>query len=204
MNFWRGTPVQDAINANIASGKPIGGTGAGLAVLAEFAYGALKDKEDDNDLASQDVLLNPYHERVTLVSDFLKTLHLENTLTDSHFAKRDRVGRTLVFLSRLVQDGWSAAPREIAIDEKSAVLVDADGRASIVGSGRGAYFLQVKSAPEVCKPNTPLTIRNVSVYRAPAAAHFDLRSWTGEGGESYSISVENGAVRTTRPENTVY
>lgn len=30
---WKGTPVQDAINANIAAGKPIGGTSAGLAVL---------------------------------------------------------------------------------------------------------------------------------------------------------------------------
>ena len=122
VNFWQGTPVQDAINANIASGKPIGGTSAGLAVLGEFSYGCLKDKADDNDLASTDVLPNPYHERVTLVRDFMKITNLENTLTDSHFAKRDRMGRTLVFLSRLVQDGWSKAPREVAIDEKSAVL----------------------------------------------------------------------------------
>ena len=33
VEFWKGTPVEDAINANIASGKPIGGTSAGLAVL---------------------------------------------------------------------------------------------------------------------------------------------------------------------------
>ena len=72
VNFWKGTPVEDAINANIASGKPIGGTSAGLAVLGEFAYGCLKDKDDDNDLASTDVLPNPYHERVTLVRDFLE------------------------------------------------------------------------------------------------------------------------------------
>ena len=81
-----------------------------------------------HDLASTDVLPNPYHERVTLVRDFLKIPNLENTLTDSHFAKRDRMGRTLGFLARLVQDGWSKAPREIAIDEKSAVLVEPDGQ----------------------------------------------------------------------------
>jgi len=151
--FWKGTPVEEAINANIVSGKPIGGTSAGLAVLGEFAYGCLKDIEDENDLASADVLPNPYHERVTLVRDFLKVPNLENTLTDSHFAKRDRMGRTLGFLARLVQDGWSKAPREIAIDEKSAVLLEPDGRGTVVGSGRGAYFLQVTSAPEVCRPN---------------------------------------------------
>ena len=53
---WKDTPVQDAINANIAEGKPIGGTSAGLAVLGEFVYGALGDTPDGNDLASSDVL----------------------------------------------------------------------------------------------------------------------------------------------------
>src|ERR1039458_9034981 len=33
---WKGTPVQDAINAGIAAGKPIAGTSAGLAVPREF------------------------------------------------------------------------------------------------------------------------------------------------------------------------
>ena len=61
------------------------------------------------------------------------------------------MGRTLGFLARLVQDGWSKNPRDIAIDEKSAVLVEPDGKAMVVGSGRGAYFLQVTAAPEVCK-----------------------------------------------------
>jgi cyanophycinase len=204
VQFWQGTPVQDAINANIAGGKPIGGTSAGLAVLGEFAYGCLKDKEDDNDLASTDVLPNPYHERVTLVRDFLKVPNMENTLTDSHFAKRDRMGRTLGFLSRLVQDGWSKSPREIAIDEKSAVLVEPDGKSTVVGTGRGAYFLEVTSAPEICRPNTPLTIHNISVYHGPTGAHFDLRSWTGERGEVYTISVEKGVIPTTRPDNVVY
>jgi cyanophycinase len=204
VNFWRGTPVEDAINANIANGKPIGGTSAGLAVLGEFAYGCLKDKDEDKDLASSDVLPNPYHERVTLVRDFLKVPNLENTLTDSHFAKRDRMGRTLGFLARLAQDDWSKTPREVAIDEKSAVLVEPDGKGTVVGSGRGAYFLQVKSLPEVCRPNTPLTIHNISAYRAPAGAQFDLKSWTGDGGEAYTISVENGAIRTSRRDNSVY
>lgn len=204
VNFWKGTAVQDAINANIAGGRPIGGTSAGLAVLGEFSYGCLKDKDDDNDLSSQDVLPNPYHERVTLVRDFLKVPYLDNVITDSHFAKRDRMGRTLGFLSRLVEDGWAKDPRDIAIDEKSAILVEPDGKSTVVGSGRGAYFLHVTLAPEICKPNVPLTVRNIAAYRSPAGGHFDLKSWTGDGGESYSISVENGAVRSTRQGNSVY
>jgi cyanophycinase len=204
VNFWTGTPVQDAINANIADGKPIGGTSAGLAVLGQFAYGALQDAPKDNDLASKDVLTDPYFKRVTLVRDFLKTPHLENTLTDSHFAKRDRMGRTLVFLARIMQDGSSKQPREIAIDEKSAVLVDADGKATVVGTGRGAYFLQPTQSPEVCQQKTPLTFRGISVYKAPTTAHFDLPSWTGAGGVAYSLSVEQGTIHSSQPDGAVY
>src|SRR5579863_9354675 len=83
---WQGTPVEQAMNDDIAAGKPIGGTSAGLAVLGQFAYGALGDKPDDKDLASSDVLPNPYFSRVTLVRDFLKIPLLRNVITDSHFA----------------------------------------------------------------------------------------------------------------------
>lgn len=204
INFWRGTPVQDAINFDIAGGKPIGGTSAGLAVQGEFAYGALGDKPDDNDLSSQEVLSDPYFPRVTLVHDFLKIPYLGNVITDSHFAKRDRMGRSLVFLARIMQDGWSKSPREIAIDEKSAVLVEADGQATIIGSGRGAYFLNPTQLPEICKPQMPLTFRNIAVYKAPAGSSFDLRSWTGKGGFSYQLSVERGIIHSTQADGSIY
>lgn len=204
VNFWRGTPVQDAINANIAAGKPIGGTSAGLAVLGEFSYGALNDPADGPDLSSAQVLQNPYHGRVTLVRDFLKVPQLVGIITDSHFAERDRMGRTLGFLARLMQDGWSSAPRDIAIDGKSAVLVEADGKARVVGSGRGAYFLRPTQVPEACRSNMPLTFRGIAAYHAPPGSHFDLASWTGEGGESYSLSVEKGIIRSSRAGQEVY
>jgi cyanophycinase-like exopeptidase len=201
---WQGTPVQTAINGNIAAGKPIGGTSAGLAVQGAFVYGCLNDKPDDKDLASTDVLPDPYFFRVTLVKDFLEIPHLDNLITDSHFAKRDRMGRTLGFLARIMKDGWSSSPREVAIDEKSAVLVEADGNGKVVGSGKGAYFLRPTQAPDACEKNTPLTFRNVNVYGAPVGAHFDLDSWKGEGGASYSLSVEAGKISSTQAGNAIY
>ena len=201
---WKGTPVEDAINANIAAGKPVGGTSAGLAVLGEFVYGALGDKPDDNDLASSDVLPNPFFERVTLIRGFLKIPHLENLLTDSHFAKRDRMGRTLGFLARIMQDGWSKSPREVAIDEKSAVLVEADGKGTVVGSGKGAYFLRPTRRPDVCRNGQPLTFRKISVYRVPADGHFDFISWTGDGGTAYFLSVEKGKIESTQADHAIY
>jgi cyanophycinase-like exopeptidase len=201
---WKGTPVEDLVNAHVAAGKPLGGTSAGLAVQGEFVYGALGDLPDGDDLVSSDVLPNPYSERVTLVRGFLKIPHLENLLTDSHFAKRDRMGRTLVFLARIIADGWSETPREVAVDEKSAVLVEPDGKGTVVGGGKGAYFLRPTRTPEVCKNDQPLTFRNISVYHVPAGGHFDLPSWKGDGGVFYSLSVDKGKIESTQADHSVY
>lgn len=195
---WKGTPVESAINEEVAAGKPIGGTSAGLAVLGDFAYGALGDQPDDKDLASADVLENPYFERVTLVREFLKVPRLENLITDSHFVTRDRMGRTLGFLARIEKDGWAESPREVAIDEKSAVLVEADGKLTVVGTGKGAYFLRPTRGPEICEKGVPLTFRNVTVYRVKTRGHFDLNAWTGDGGSVYSLSVVRGKIQSTQ------
>ena len=200
---WKGTGVEKAINEDLARGTPIGGTSAGLAIEGEFVYAALGDKPDDKDLASVDVLTNPYFERVTLVRDFLKIPLLENMITDSHFARRDRMGRSLGFLARLIKDGWSSSPRAVAIDEKSAVLVEADGKATVVGTGKGAYFLEPTRAPEVSR-GVPLTFRGIRVYRVGSGGRFDLSSWTGANGIAYLLSVEKGKIESTQPDGTVY
>lgn len=204
INFWQGTPVQDALNANLAAGKPIGGTSAGLAVLGEFIYSAQGDAPDDPALRSGQALADPFMPRVTVRRDFLKIPLLANTLIDTHFAKRDRMGRTLTFLARIMQDGWSEFPREVAIDEKSAVLVEPDGKGTVLGSGKGTYFLRPTQKPEACKKGEPLTIRNISVYRVPAGGHFDLTSWTGDGGTAYSLSVEKGKIDSTQANHAIY
>lgn len=203
INFWRTTPVQDAIDEAVASGKPLGGTSAGLAIQGQYSYGALNDPED-SELGSKEALANPYVAQVTVVRDFLNLTVLKNTLTDSHFAKRDRMGRSLVFLARIMVAGWSNAPREVAVDEKSAVLVEADGRATVVGSGKGAYFIRPSLPPEVCKRDEPLTFREISVYKGPTGSHFDLPSWTGEGGVSYTLSVNQGVIHSDQPDHSVY
>ena len=201
---WQGTPVEDAINAAVAAGRPIGGTSAGLAVQGQFVYACLLDKPDDKDLASTDVLPNPYFDRVTLVRDFLKLPHLDNLITDSHFAKRDRMGRTLGFLARIMQDGWSQSPHEVAIDEKSAVLLEPDGKATVIGSGKGAYFLRPAHPPDVCQKSQPLTFRDIAVYRVRSGGHFDFVAWTGDGGVSYSLSVEQGKIKSTQQNAAIY
>jgi cyanophycinase len=204
INWWQNSPVQDALNAHIAAGKPIGGTSAGLAVLGQYIYSAQGDAPDDPDLTSVQALSNPFFHRVTVRRDFLKIELLHNTLTDTHFAKRNRMGRTLVFLARIVQDGWSSNPREIAVDEKNAVLVESTGEAKVIGPGKGAYFMQVQKAPQICKPETPLTFHEIAVYHVPGKGQFNVKTWSGSGGLSYSLSVDAGAVTSTQQNGSVY
>jgi len=199
INFWRGTPVEEAINSAIQKGVPVGGTSAGLAVLGEYSFGALKDT-----VKSSEALTNPFDERVTITRDFLHVPLLEGKITDSHFVARDRMGRLIAFLARIATDGRTPAPFGIGIDEKTAVLVDADGSARVTGVG-AAYFLRTPGLPEKCVPNAALTYRDVSVYRLTAAAGgFNLKSWSGSGGLAYKLSAENGVLKSTLPGNQIY
>jgi cyanophycinase len=204
VNWWQHSPVQDALNAHIAAGKPIGGTSAGLAVLGEYVYSAQGDAPDDDGLSSSQALADPYMSRVTVRRDFLQIPLLRNTLTDSHFAKRDRMGRTLVFLARIVQDGWSAHPREIAIDEKSAVLIEADGGARVIGSGKGAYFLTAQEAPQICASGRALTFRDVGLYHGVSGSEFDVASWKTKNPGGYRLSVVEGKVESTQSSHDIY
>jgi cyanophycinase len=204
INWWQHSRVADALNAHIAAGKPLGGTSAGLAVMGEYIYSAQGDAPDDPDLRSDQALRDPYLGRVTVQRDFLKIDLLRNTLTDSHFVKRDRMGRSLVFLARIVQDGSSSNPHEIAVDEKSAVLVESDGRARVIGPGKGVYFMRVQGAPSKCIAGAPLSFHDIAVYHASSDARFDLKSWSGSGGVLYSLSVENGAISSTQARGATY
>src|SRR3954464_837211 len=204
INFWERTPVQKALNEHIHASKPIGGTSAGLAVLGEFIYSAQGDKPDDDDLTSQQTLMNPFFARVTLQKDFLHIALLRDTLTDTHFVTRDRLGRSLVFLARIMHEGWSRHPREIAVDERSAVLVKPDGSAEIVGTGKGAYFIMPMVAPKVCSPGQPLTFGGIKVYNAPTGSDFDLRYWKGSGGNEYQLSIVGGKIESTQSNGSVY
>jgi len=200
---WTDTPVQRELNDAIARGVAIGGSSAGLAVLGSYVYSAENDKPDDPNLSSSEALANPFNVRVAIRRNFLEIPILRNILTDTHFKARDRMGRTIAFLARIVRDGWSADPRAIAVDEKTAVLVEGDGRASVVGSS-AAYFLRVDEAPRVCHPETPLTFHNISVYRLRAGGQFDISKWRGNGGDVYSLDVDEGLIHSTQVGGAIY
>jgi cyanophycinase len=198
INFWKGTPVAAEIQSLVARNVPIGGASAGLAVLGEFLFPALFDT-----ITSKEALENPFSERLVLDRHFLDLPAMKGLITDSHFVERDRMGRLIAFLARLRNDGWVEEARAIAIDRETAVLIEADGRASLAGEN-AAYFLCAKNRPEVCAKNRPLTYRNISVYKISGVATFDLTNWSGRQGISYSLAVENGRLISTQAKRQIY
>jgi cyanophycinase len=202
VNYWKGTAVEDAIHELAARGVPIAGTSAGTAILGEFLYAAQRKSA-----TSLDALANPYNADMTLDRDFLLLPNMIGIITDQHLIERDRLGRTLTFMARIVADGWAAESKAIAIDRETAVLVEASGRASVVANADHAtpyaYFIR-GGIPQVCQPSTPLTYHNLSVYRVQPGSSFDVPAWRGRGGTAYTLNVNAGAVTSTQATGSIY
>lgn len=200
VRFWKGTPVEDAIHDVAAKPAPIGGTSAGMAILGEYAYSAMSDES----LTSAVALADPYARDVTLEKDFIALDVMRGIITDQHFQERDRMGRTLAFLARLVADGWTTRPRAIAADRETALHVDPlTGVGTVFATADHptpfVWFLSTTGAPEVCKPGTPLGVDRVDVIRVGRGRRFDLTRWRADGqGVDYALSVRAGAISSSR------
>jgi len=199
VTFWKNTPVEDAINHVAAKPAPVGGTSAGMAIMSEFVYSAMSSKS----LTSANALADPFHRDLTLDRDFLTLPRLGGLITDQHLQERDRMGRTVAFLARLVKDGWTAEARAIAADRETALHVDpSDGSAEVFSTPTHptpfVYFLRTPGPPEVCEPKTPLTFRNVAVYRIGPGGRFEIPKWRGVGGIAYTLGAEAGVLTSSR------
>ena len=203
VNLWKGTPIEDAIHHVAAKPAPVGGTSAGMAVMSEFVYSAMSNSS----LTSEEGLADPFHRDLTLDRDFLALPKLAGLITDQHLQERDRMGRTVAFLARLVHDGWTTQARAIAADRETALHVNpADGTAEVLATATHptpyVYFLRTNGPPEVCSPGTPLTYSNISVYRIGPGGTFDIDRWKGTQGIAYTLSATAGVL--TSSNGSVY
>jgi cyanophycinase len=198
VRFWQDTPVEDALNRHIADGKPLGGSSAGLAILGQFSFSSMIDT-----IHSPEALQSPYGNKVTLTRDFLRIPLLAGVITDTHFAKRDRMGRLVVFMSRILQDSWAKNVRAIAVEENAAVLVEPDGTAKVVGNGP-AYFMELQQSPELCRDQAPLRASGVRVHKTPAGGTFNVKHWKGDGGDDYQLAAADGKLSAAGSSHGIY
>jgi cyanophycinase-like exopeptidase len=198
VKYWEGTPVQTAINYDVAHDVPLGGTSAGTDVIGQYLYSA-----EGKSITSSEALNNPFDPSVTLDQDFVDPSlvpSLNNTILDTHLVTRDRMGRMVAFLARIDTNGWSTnnMPIGIGINEQTALEIT-PGEPPTVVANSGApdpyvYFLRTPGLPQVCQKNVPLTYASISVDRVGA----DTSSL------QYTISVSNGVLSSTQQGGAIY
>lgn len=198
IDLWKNTPIEDAINFVASKPAPIGGTSAGMAVMGQFVNSAMGKFT----LTSTMALANPFDPNLTLDKDFLALSGLQGIITDQHLIERDRIGRTMAFMARLVKDGYTNDAKAIAADRETAVVINPVGNTIEVLATSDhptpyVYFMRRSGQAEVCQPGVPLTYRNVTIYRISPGGTFDLDTWTGTGGISYTLTAEAGVLSSS-------
>lgn len=177
VDAWQGTRLAAAVNRLVARGGAIGGTSAGMHALA----GVVHTPRGGGDSVTSSVALDdPYiregeHAGTRSLdfapSPFLLPL-LAGVVVDTHWTQRARLGRSVVFLARLLKDDVRALGKLalIACDEGVGVLLDATGRGRVFGPlGGGAFLFRPDASPDRCVDDRTLDWRaGVPFVRVPA------------------------------------
>jgi cyanophycinase len=193
VRMWRDSPVEDAIHDRVRKGVPVGGTSAGLAILGQYSFSAEKDT-----VQSPEALANPFDPKVTIATGFLTLKNLQCLITDSHFARRDRMGRLLVFLGRIRQESKCGEVIGLGIDERTAVLMEPDGSAQVVGEA-SAYLVKLKAKPQL-RESEKASVGPFKVLKVQAGQKLDLGRRKAEGVAGYRLKVESGTVTSSKSD----
>lgn len=151
---WKGTSLMEAVKRVYARGGVVGGGSAGLAIQGAVVYDSVAGDRLNLETTTHDAVANPLEPQISFTTGLFAWPALAATITDTHFAVRNRFGRTVVFLARILAGDLvpGAAPfYALGVDEGSAVVVDPDGTATVlnVGPARGAYLIRAEPPARV-------------------------------------------------------
>lgn len=203
-NYWNNTEVENSIHYLVnEKGVPVGGTSAGLAILGAYSY-----IPKSSGVISSEALNDPYHPYMeSIKTDFSHIPIMDGIMTDSHFSEKDRLGRTITFMSRLITDeivnGYQDI-KAIAVDEFTAVAIEANGDAMVLGNADYedyAFFFNANSVPDRCEENKPLHwVDGITAYavkgRANPEISFNINDWSplNSNAQLEQVNVENGTI----------
>ncbi len=162
INYWSNSKTEEAIQHLIHErGVPIGGTSAGCAVMGEFVFSAL-----NGGVTSEEALSNPFDERVTVEqSTLINHPFLEGVIMDQHFSQRNREGRAVVFLARMIDEHFETLSDKplsvIAVDERTALVINENGEMNVMGDHHVFFIYPVEenSLPNQLAEEMPFTWR---------------------------------------------
>ncbi|MCC6810720.1 MAG: cyanophycinase [Deltaproteobacteria bacterium] len=179
---WAATKLAVAITAAHARGAIIGGTSAGAMVTGDPVFSAAKGS-----ITSDEALADPFDAAMHLLpGPFSLSSRL---IVETHFYERDRLGRLVAFLARAYV---SVPVWGVGIDEKTALIVEADGRARTYGSGK-VDLLYADHAPTQMSAGKPLTYRHVK--RRTLAAGVDLAKLFDPSALDHEVDCVAGEIQ---------
>jgi peptide/nickel transport system substrate-binding protein len=197
---WKGSALVAAVRRLWARGGVVGGTSAGLAVQGDAIYDSvaadrLHPNDDNYEVRTANAVPSPFEPEISFTTGFFAWPPLAGVITDTHFARRNRFGRLVAFLARISQAKlMQSTPYGLGIDERSALLVDKNGRATLVeyrGKGyqtRGAYLVKMLGVDRLVR-GAPLRARVNVLHVGRPGATLDLFSKRGQGA-TYDVVVD--------------
>lgn len=192
LNQWSGTKVQSALQHVFDKGGVIGGTSAGMALMADSVY----DPDGILGAISEEVVTDYCHETLNFSNGILSIPMLNNALTDTHFAERDRMGRTVVSLAQ-----HSTAHFAIAADENTSLFVTSNNSGVVNGSGNVYVFRETASTQrQLLTCGSPVQYSNVQRIRLSPGNTINLSTFS-HSGSAIDISINGNNNNFYSPLN---
>jgi len=193
---WKGSALIGAVRRLYARGGVVGGGSAGLAIQGAVVYDSvaadrLHPGDDDYNVHTGDALGNPLEPEISFTTGLFAWPPLRATITDTHFVARNRFGRLVAFLARILHDGLGSAPfYGLGVDQGSVVLVDGAGRAivRVDAPSRGAFVLRMTSVPAI-RAHAPLRASVDVMHVAHDGERFDLARKAGAPWRRISVDA---------------
>lgn len=182
---WKGTALEASVESVVAKGGGSGGGSAGLHVNSDIVYDAC-----GGSATSATALADPYNTAMTFTTGMFGWPNYLNTINDSHFVTRDRMGRTMAFVARAIADGRTSAGKAwgVGIEEGGSFVIDRNGLATL--AGQNAYIVLGDHAPERAQPGQSLTYSNYKIWQVAPGGTYDFKNRPTCG--YYLRSVTNG------------
>ncbi len=190
---WKGSALAAAVRRLYARGGVVGGGSAGLAIQGAVVYDSVAGDRLNVNTHTTDAVANPLEPRISFTTGLFAWPALADTITDTHFAVRDRFGRTVAFLARILHDRLlpnAHAVYALGIDQASSVVVDPDGMATLFNApgGRGAYLVRATDMPRLIA-DAPLRYTVMVSHVRRSGERFDLlHKRTGD--PWYAVTVD--------------
>lgn len=222
---WKGTALEQTLKILMSKNVPIGGTSAGLAVLGGYDFSGF-----NGTVTSAQALTDPYNTYMTFEPDpaaastagFISPPAFANMIFDSHLDSRDRMGRLVAFVSRLISKTGTfgctgvltnSTARGIGIGVEAALLVE--GQPNIAQNGldyvgqrvtnvsttsqSAVYFVRETLDPTQCAAGKTLEVPTSSIEiqkLGESSTRFNLSTWAGSNGSlpSWLAYTTGGAL----------